>query len=409
MADEVNSFLDLIESIEAREAGAAGAVDLGANVWTRDDPGFATPIGPIRQRGKKSPKYRRALLEAVRLIDRVRAGLTSDHYLKEAMSTSGFQVLFGDVLDRQMLGAYTAWVPVWRNYVRVGTVRDFRGVNRFYVSGGESTLAEVKELAEYPAAKLTPSKLGPIAVKKYGRRMPFSFETFINDDLNALTDTPTRFGLAARRSEARYATTLFVGASGPLGTLYTVGNKNIITGNPALTVAGLTAALAQLATMVDAEGEPIAVEMVDLVIPPALQTTAEIILNASELTIDPNAAAGTSQIVARTANYLRNRVRLNVNPYIPLIATSANGNTSWFLFAATGGTRPALEIDFIRGYEAPQLFMKSPNALRVGGGGLVDPMLGDFDSDAIDYKIRHMFGGGVIDPSMTLASNGSGA
>lgn len=408
MADEVSSFLDLVESIEAREA-SPGAVDMGENVWTRDDPTFSRPIGPTRQRNRANPRYRHALREAVRLIDRVRAGITSDHYLREAMATSDFQILFGDVIDRQMLGAYAANIPAWRNYIRVGTVRDFRGVNRFFVSGGENQLAEVKELAEYPAAKLTPSKLGPIAVKKYGRRMPFSFETMINDDMQALTDTPARFALAARRSEARYATSLFVGASGPLASLYSVGNANIVTGNPALSVAGLTAALNQLATATDAEGEPILIDMVDLVVPPALQITAETILNAAELTLDPNATSGTAQTVIRANNWLRNRVRLNVNPYIPILAATANGNTSWFLFAGTGGTRPALEIDFIRGYEAPQMFMKSPNAIRIGGGGLIDPMLGDFDSDAIDYKIRHMFGGGPIDPSMTMGSNGSGA
>jgi hypothetical protein len=344
----------------------------------------------------------------VQLIDGVRAGVIGDHRLREAMARADFQLLYGDVIERLMIGNYAANVPAWRNYIRTGTVRDFRGVNRFMVTGGEGILAEVKELAEYPAASLAPSKYGPITLKKYGRRMPFSWELIINDDLGGLNDTPARFALASRRSEARYATGLFAGASGPLSTLYTVGNGNIITGNPALSINGLQAGLTHFATLVDSEGEPVILEMAELVVPPALEQTALNILNATELTLDPNVAAGTSQIVAKVNNWLRNRVRLNVNPYLPLISTT-NGATSWYLFANNTGTRPALEIDFLRGYEAPQMFMKSPNAIRVGGGGLVDPMLGSFEDDSIDYKVRHIFGGGVIDPKMTIASNGTGS
>ncbi|HML23548.1 MAG TPA: hypothetical protein PKD09_17965, partial [Aggregatilinea sp.] len=37
------------------------------------------------------------------------------------------------------------------------------------------------------------------------------------------------------------------------------------------------------------------------------------------------------------------------------------------------------------------MFRRSPNAL--GSGGLIDPMQGDFDTDTIGWKIRHVFGG----------------
>ena len=53
--------------------------------------------------------------------------------------------------------------------------------------------------------------------------------------------------------------------------------------------------------------------------------------------------------------------------------------------------------------------MKSPDAIRIGGGGLVDPMQGSFDDDSIDYKIRHCYGGIIIDPLASVASNGSGS
>jgi len=390
----MHEFLDFIESIDSADLGAS-------NLWTRDDPGYGVPITARRQR--QTDAYKRALVEAVKLIDRVRAGTLPALYLQEAMSTSDFPILFGDVLDRQMLGSYQAAPPTWRRYIRTGTVRDFRKVKTLYVDGGEGQLAEVRELAEYKAASMTEGKYER-QVKKYGRRMPFSFEAMVNDDMGLLTDTPRRFALAATRSETRFAISMYAGASGPNAALYTSGNKNIITGNPALTVAGLTAALTQLGSMVDSEGEPIIVEMAILVVPPALRMQALSILNATELVIP---ASGDNPEI-RTGNYLRNAVELIVEPYLPIISSTANGNTSWYLFAPTNVARPALEFDFLRGYEAPQLFMRSPDAIRVGGGA-VDPMQGSFDRDNLDYKIRHIFGGGYLDPRATMASNGTGS
>jgi hypothetical protein len=36
-------------------------------------------------------------------------------------------------------------------------------------------------------------------------------------------------------------------------------------------------------------------------------------------------------------------------------------------------------------------------------------MDGDFDTDSIEYKVRHVLGGSVIDPKFAVASNGSAA
>lgn len=401
-----NTFLDLIEQIDARDLATRESF---ANVWTRDEPEFRTSITQgRRRRDPKNPAYRRAILETMRLIDRVRDGSLPDFWLKEAMSTSDFAVLFGDVIDRQTLGAFAAMPEVWRNFIKRGTVRDFRNVRRYSLAGGEGQLPEVKEGAEYTAASVEAS-LVSWSVKKYGRRMPFTFEAMINDDFSLLTDTPRRFARAANRTVSKYATSLFVGASGPLGTLYTAGNANIINvangasdDNPPLSITGIQDGLTVLSNQVDDDGEPIVIEAVELVVPPALERTALNILNTQQIILGADSAA-TRQIID---NWYRNRFRLSVDPYIPVIATT-NGDTSWFLFASASSDRPALEIDFLRGYEEPQLFMKSPNAVRVGGGA-VDPMQGTFEDDTIAYKIRHIFGGGVIEPKATVGSNGTG-
>lgn len=397
-------FLDLLDTIDARDT-------YNPVVYTRDDPEYRTSVSTFRRNNRQNARFSRAVHEAARLIDDVRAGRRSDFVLREAMTTSDFPLLFGDVIDRVMLGNYAEWQPTWQNIVRPGTARDFRATKRLYITGGEAVLAQVKEQEEYPGASLGEGQY-TVSVKKYGRRMPFSWEAILNDDMDALADVPARFARAARRSEERFVATLYAGASGPLAAVYSVGNKNIVTGNPVFSITALQTAMTVLSRQVDADGEPITIEMIELVVPPALEIPALNVLNAVQVEIGLvgqglDAAAVTENRLI-VANWMKSRLRLSVNPYLPSIASSANGDTSWYLFASPRAGRPAIEFVRLRGFEQPQLFMKSPNAVRVGGGA-VNPLEGDFDTDSIDYKVRHVFGGGIIDPKMTVASNGSGS
>jgi len=80
--------------------------------------------------------------------------------------------------------------------------------------------------------------------------------------------------------------------------------------------------------------------------------------------------------------------------------------TAWFLFADPAQLeRPAVEIGFLRGLEEPQLFMKSANASMIGGGD-VGAFGGDFDSDSIEFKIRHIVGGAAMDYRGAVGSFG---
>jgi len=358
------------------------------------------------------PDYRVRLAEAAAFVAAVAIGRRPFHHLQEAMTTSDFPLFFGDIIDRSVLASYREYPSTWKNYVKVGTVPDFRQVKRFTFQGAEGLLLQVGELNEYKEAALTEAKYN-YAVKKYGRKMAFSWEAGINGDLDLLNDLPVRLGRAARRSEQRFVTDLFFGTTGPDTTFFAAGNANVITSNPALSIAALQTAMTVLAAQTDSDGEPIFIEAVELVVPPALEITARNILNAVQIELNTSGGnitglANSSGVEQRliTQNWMRSRVRLNVDPYIPLIATT-NGNTSWMLVANPASGRPAAEIGYLRGHAEPEVFMKEPNARRVGGAS--SPMDGSFELDAIEYKVRHVFGGVLQDPKMAVASNGTGS
>lgn len=385
-------MLELLDTVRAEEASVQ-------RLFNKDGQGTRSM--------KRGPKYMASLVEATRLVADVVNGRRGVHVLKEAMTTSDFPYLFGDILDRQILAAYRETPTSWNRIAKRSRVRDFREVKRFSTYGADQVLpAIVGEKGEYPYEKINENSPYSFKVEKYGRKLKFAWETLVNDDLQALQDGPERLGRAARRSEEKFVTRLYVDASGPHASLYTAGNKNIITGNPVLSLAALQTGLEQLSTKVDENGEPIMIDTVELRVSPALEVSALNILNALQLEIAEKGGTANSKLVS--TNWMKARFNLSVDYYIPIVASTANGATSWFLFANPNNGRPALEMGFLTGHEEPEIFMKSPNATMVGGGG-VDPMFGDFDNDAIEYKLRHVFGGTREDPKMTVASNGSGS
>jgi hypothetical protein len=395
-------FQEIAEAIEAEAAEVGATMARLAN----------DPADGRRLRGMRSARFLEGMGYAAKLYQDVLGGKRRWYVLKEAMTTSDFPLYMAGVLDRGLLGVYTETPSTWQAYCSKGLVRDFRTKEEYAFDGLEGVLLEVKQQAEYPEAALAETRY-TWAVKKYGRRVPFSWEAYINDDLEAFGTIPSRLAHAARRSEDKFATQLHVDANGPLAAFYSTANKNRIhsenfgtVANPPLSIAALQQAYGVISKFVDADGEPILFDRAILEVAPGLEVTANNIVNA--LQIVATEAGGTTNQVIWARNWMAGRLSVVVNPYIPIVASSANGQTTWFLHGAPGEGRPAFRMGFLRGYEAPGLYIKSANSRRAGGGD-VDSFEGDFDTDSIEQKIRAVFGGTRLDPKASVASNGSGA
>lgn len=380
-------------------------------------------------------------------------------HLQEAMTTSDFPLLFGDVLDRSVLANYAETPYTWDLYCARKVLNDLRLARMFRVDRGAAVLdgpivpnsygatgagsTGLEQVSEYPLRKRVVSGYTD-QLYKFGCRMDFSFETMINDDLDALKDTPALFGRAARRTEEKRATKLFATSSGPNTSFFNNANKNLVNPtsipgcpytNPPFSVDALMWALTGLANQRDLDGEPISIEAAVIVFGPALKVPVMNALNATELwanleggntqtfgaTVNPssNFTAATSGIRMRVANWAKDFVRPALNYYLPVVDTTY-GQTAWYVFASPSTGRPAMQQSFLRGREAPQLFMRLPNQVAIGEGRMgpgagsmpgtmnVNPLEGDYENDAIDYKIRHFLGGTLLDPVLGIASNGSG-
>lgn len=303
-----------------------------------------------------------------------------EYLLKEAITTSDFPYLFGDVLDRQVLASYKAVEPVWKAFTKLSTVKDFRTAYRFAITGGDQYLAEVPEKGEYLASERTEAKY-ELAVKKYGRQFDISWETLINDDLGALKDTPERFARAAVRTEHRIVTNAYARNA----VLY-VAARNV--GAGALTIANLETGVEAMMAFQDANNEPIMNRPKYLVVPPGLEMTARQILTSTVKQWTESAGGGATAYP--TANVISQMgLQLIVDPYLAIYG-GADLATQWYLFADPKDIA-ALEAAHLSGHERPEICMKASDKVTVGGG-LINPMSGDFATDNIFYRVRLCFG-----------------
>ena len=320
--------------------------------------------------------------------------------LQEAFSTSDFPMLFGDILDRQLLTEYREVPSVWRQFADSTTVADFKSKKLFDFFGGDGPLPDVPELSEYPARSKN-EKEYELVVRKKGARFGISWESRINDDLDALSRLPGSLAKAARYTEDFLASSLIAGATGPNSAFFSSGNENLLSGNPPLTIDSLEAALTHVGNRRDPEGQPIFVDNYLLVVPRALKVTADQILAAREVRI----AQGNNELI--TNNWATGSFTPVVNPWLDVISTT-NGATAWYVLPAPSSDRPAVTLGFLRGHETPDLRQASSNSQRIGGGD-VPADEGSFDDDSIQYRVRHVVGGTTIDPIATVASNGTGS
>lgn len=324
---------------------------------------------------------------------------------REAITTAELGTYFGDVIDRVVLARYQQWIPEFRRYVKTGTFSDLTRNNRqVQFGGGDEILGRVGQGGPYPVRGVTPREFA-WGGYKYGADFRIFWETMLADDLNGLRDLPDVLASAARATEAKFATELFVDANGPHASLFTVGNGN--KGTAALSITSLQAGITAMAEMRDpVSGNPLMNRARYLVVPPSLEITAREIVESATVTYAATAGAAVPLATANIVSKLG--LEVLVNPWIPLIATV--NPDSWFLFAEPnagplGPGLAAVEFDTLRGMDRPLLLQERASHQLPGGGA--DPR-GELNAvDTGSYRVIHCMGGSRLFPQAAYGSDGS--
>lgn len=116
------------------------------------------------------------------------------------LSTSDFPQILANVASKRLTDGYKTARQTWRPFCRQSNAPDFK--ERAIVQlEGMPELKKVREGGEYTRASLAES-VEKYSIATYGRIIPITRQTLINDDLGAFDRMPTLFGRAAAELES---------------------------------------------------------------------------------------------------------------------------------------------------------------------------------------------------------------
>lgn len=298
--------------------------------------------------------------------------------LTESLDSTTFDQILGDSITRRMLADYAmSNQAVWR-----GTIADVVPVNDFRVQrrmrfGGYGNLPIVGQGAPYGALTSPTDEEATYSPSKRGGTEDLTIEMIANDDVGAIRKIPARLARAASQTLYEFVfdflrtnANIYDGAA-----LAVAGKNNIIT--TALSSSNLSAARLKMKAQTDmSNSKRLGLAPRYLIVPNDLEELA-FQLTTSDRVV-PDASISTTAAAA-APNFVR---KMNITPIVVDYWTDAN---DWWTVASLDQT-PLIEVGFFGGREEPELFVQDlPNV-----GSL-------FSNDKITYKIRHVYGGGVMD------------
>jgi hypothetical protein len=235
----------------------------------------------------------------------------------------------------------------------------------------------VNEQGTYqPLASPTDEK-ATYAVAKRGGTETITFEMIKNDDVGVVQRIPKRMAMAARRTFYEFVYNLVITNPNIYdGVALFHANHGSNLGAAALSKSSYTAArLVMLKQAEKDSGKRLGLLLRHLIIPPDLEDVA------NNLFLRVAASSGTAFTANMDPEFIATAA---ARPTIHVV-THATDTNDWFGCAGVDQT-DQIEIGFLDGREDPELFVADlPNA-----GSL-------FTADKIDYKLRHIYGGAVLD------------
>lgn len=284
----------------------------------------------------------------------------------EALTSTSFGNVLGDAITRRLVKEYNnkTQLDAWRKFASIVPVSDFREQKRVRM-GGYGDLAAVSEAAAYTAVTSPTDDVAKYSASKRGGLEKITLEMIKNDDVGAIRQIPVKLARAAKRTLSKFAFNLIVSnpTLGDSKTLFHADHGNL--GSDALSAASFTARrLAMMKQKEAGSNEVLSIPPAFLLVPPELEETAY-------------------NLFVRNTNNDPQYVQTVKPEIIPIwYATDAD---DWYL-AADPADITGIEIGFLDGNEEPELFVQD------------NPTSGSvFTNDQITYKIRHIYGGAVID------------
>ena len=284
----------------------------------------------------------------------------------ESLDSTSFASVLGDAITRRLIADYRApnLYSGWRQCMSVVPVNDFRTQHRTRF-GGYGNLPTVAQGDPYTSLTSPTDEEATYAITKRGGTEDLTIEMVANDDVGAIRRIPTNLSRAALRTLGTFAWD-FVRTNPTLYdsvAFFHATHANL--GSAALDATALAAARLRMLKQTEAgSAARLGIGPRYLAVPPDLEYTALDLFRIITTVSEKTALQGLALAV------------LSVWYWTDV--------TDWAV-AADPLDIPSIEVGFLNGNEEPELFVQDqPNV-----GAM-------FSNDKLTYKIRHIYGGQVV-------------
>jgi hypothetical protein len=291
-----------------------------------------------------SAKNVRRTLEAAFSPTEIRAGF----------STISLPEIFSNVMNKFLLQGFSSVESAWRSIARVRPVRDFKQIKNIRRIG--QTLFEQVG----PDGELKHGTMGEEVftnqAQTYGGMYGITRQDIINDDLDALTNTPQDIGRDGGIRLNKEFWTEFLNNS----AFFTADRNNLLTGaGSALDIDALSSAETAFFDQKDPNGNPLGVMPRILLVPNALN------VQASKITRDTEVRHNEDDLHYTTGNPHAGKFTPVRSSYLSDDTISGSSNAAWYLLAAPEDLA-VIEAVFLNGIQQPTVEQAEANFNTLG-------------------------------------------
>lgn len=286
--------------------------------------------------------------------------------MREALDSGSFSAVLGDAVHRRMVGDYVRpdQYSIWRGIVDIVPVADFRDQKRSRF-GGYGDMPVVAEKGEYKPVTSPSDEEAKYSVSKRGGTETITLEMIKNDDVGAIRRIPGKLAMASKRTLAKFVLDFLVTNAVVYDGLNLFhadhGNLGVATLSAEALSAGRIAMLSQTE---QGSNDPLGIGPKSLLVPMGMEEAA-------------------ANLFRRKDNIDQTFVQSLALNIIPVWYWTEPSD--WYL-VANPSEITGLEIGFLDGKEEPELLVQD------------NPTVGSlFTNDQITWKIRHIYGGSVLD------------
>lgn len=282
-------------------------------------------------------------------------------------SSLNIQYVLENVMNKSALAAFQAEEGIWREFVAVSSVKDFRPAVQ-YALDMQGAYKKVAQDGELKHVGMIDTKFS-ISADTYGAMIAIDRKTLKNDDLGVILAQASGIGmLGAQRIEESVFVLLLSNPS----SFFAAGNKNYISGgSSALSITSLETARATFRKQV-INGKPVNNGPDRIMVGTALEITAKKIYKDAGYTV----ATGGSGTAYFDSNEFQNKYRPIVTPWLDNTditdqdgaAITGQSATKWYLFTPPSLPQgAAVKIAFVDGRQVP-FFDQADTQFNIVGG-----------------------------------------